>query len=109
MAVPDEHPGPLRRFRVFDVSEHWRIPFLFGNGVRFVYGSSGPAEAENHWFRSLKPGEIFTTVPAAVAPAANFEEAVERMTAYRRAVRRRNEDDEKLPVKSAMRCTSGSV
>ena len=43
MAVPDKHPGPLRRFRVFDVSEHWRIPFLFRNGVRFVYGSSGPA------------------------------------------------------------------
>lgn len=91
---------------VHNGSWHWEV----GDSRNQIYLQlSGPAEAENHWFRSLKPGEIFTTVPAAVAPAANFEEAVERMTAYRRAVRRRNEDDEKLPVifNDFMNCLGG--
>ena len=71
---------------------------------------SGPTEAENHWYHSLKPGETFRSVPVAVAPTdGGFEDAVGRMTAYRRAVRRKNEDDEKLPVifNDFMNCLGG--
>lgn len=60
---------------------------------------SGPTEAENHWFKSLKPGETFESVHAAVAlTVCGFEDAVEEMTRYRRMNRRKNEDNEKLPV-----------
>lgn len=71
---------------------------------------SGPTEAENHWFKELKPGESFESVHAAVAiTAAGFEDAVEEMTRYRRYVRRPHEDNEKLPVifNDFMNCLGG--
>jgi alpha-galactosidase len=58
----------------------------------------GPTDLEHHWDVALAPGESFTTVPVAVAVAAGFEEAVGRLTAYRRAVRRPHEDLRRLPV-----------
>lgn len=71
---------------------------------------SGPTEAENHWFKELKPGESFESVHAAVAMTAKgFEDAVEEMTKYRRYVRRPNEDNEKLPIifNDFMNCLGG--
>ncbi|WP_095173580.1 MULTISPECIES: glycoside hydrolase family 36 protein [Blautia] len=71
---------------------------------------SGPAEAENHWFKWLEPEEAFESVHAAVAVTTRgFEDAVAEMTGYRRLCRRRNEDNEKLPVifNDFMNCLGG--
>lgn len=71
---------------------------------------SGPTENENHWFKELKPGEIFSTVHAAIAlTKSGFEDAVAEMTKYRRICRRKNDDNKKLPVifNDFMNCLEG--
>lgn len=71
---------------------------------------SGPTEAENHWYKSLKPGGRFESVHAAVAVTTEgFEDAVAQMTGWRRQRRRNNADNEKLPVifNDFMNCLSG--
>ncbi len=65
----------------------------------FYLALSGPTEVQSHWFKILKPGESFTSVPVAVGVAdADFDNAMGRLTSYRRKIRRCNEDNEKLPV-----------
>lgn len=60
---------------------------------------SGPTEQEHHWWKKLQPGETFVSVPVAVgSTAGGFDQAAQQMTKYRRAIRRPNEDNEKLPV-----------
>jgi alpha-galactosidase len=59
----------------------------------------GPTDTEHHWHASLTPGQTFTTVPAAVAVSDDgFDDAVARLTAYRRAIRRPHDDHARLPV-----------
>lgn len=60
---------------------------------------SGPNEHHNHWWKNLKPGQTFTTVPVFVGSVAGgFDEAMGELTKYRRAIRRVNEDNEKLKI-----------
>ena len=59
----------------------------------------GPTDVEHHWDVTLAPGEEFTTVPAAVAvSAAGLDDALGRLTVYRRAIRRPHADHRRLPV-----------
>ena len=47
----------------------------------------------------MKPGETFLTVPVSVGSCiGGFDEAMGELTKYRRAIRRRNEDNEQLRV-----------
>lgn len=65
----------------------------------FYLALSGPTEVQSHWFKTLKPGESFTSVPVAVGVSrANFGRAMGQLTGYRRKIRRPNKDNEKLPV-----------
>ena len=65
----------------------------------FYLALSGPTEVQSHWFKTLKPGETFTSVPVAVGVSeADFDRAMGQLTAYRRRIRRKNEDNQKLPV-----------
>lgn len=60
---------------------------------------SGPTENQSHWFKELKPGEVFESVPAAVgAVEGPVECMMEELTKYRRRIRRANEDNEKLGI-----------
>lgn len=59
---------------------------------------SGPSEQENHWWKSLKPNEAFTTVAAAVAFSDDFNGAIEEMTKYRRRIAYQSPSDIGLPV-----------
>lgn len=59
----------------------------------------GPADAEHHWRLTLAPGETFSTVPAAVAVSEHgLDDALGRLTGYRRAIRRPHPDHQRLPV-----------
>jgi alpha-galactosidase len=59
----------------------------------------GPTDTEHHWDTQLAPGQTFTTVPVAIAVSDDgFDGAVARLTAYRRAIRRRHDDHRRLPV-----------
>lgn len=74
---------------------YWEI----GDDWGYLYLQlSGPTERENHWHKSLKPGESFTSVPVCVGRAKSFDESMGILTSYRRAIRRKNEDNENLPV-----------
>ena len=76
----------------------WHAEIGDVNG-HFYLGVSGPTEVQSHWFKTLKPGESFTSVPAAVGVCeADFAKAMGQLTTYRRAIRRPNKDDENLPV-----------
>lgn len=60
---------------------------------------SGPTEMQSHWFKELKPGEAFVSVPAAVgAVTGSVETMMEALTRYRRRIRRKNADNESLAV-----------
>lgn len=59
---------------------------------------SGPDERDNHFFRTLAPGESFTGVPAAVAVGRDFDASLAAMTAYRRKIACRTGLDAELPI-----------
>ena len=59
---------------------------------------SGPNEAENHWYKELKPEESFDSVPVAISVGKTFDDALTEMTKYRRRIVRKNKCDESLPV-----------
>lgn len=64
-----------------------------------VLNISGPTEIQSHFSRQLKPGESFTSVPAAVGVfRGSADNGFGELTKYRRRIRRKNEDNEKLPV-----------
>lgn len=71
---------------------------------------SGPSEAENHFWKELKPNESFETVQVAVTSiSGGLQAGIEVMTKYRRRIRRENDDNKKLPVifNDYMNCLSG--
>ncbi len=65
----------------------------------FYLSLSGPTEVQSQWSVDLKPGDTFETVPVAVGVSkANLNEAMAKLTDYRRKIRRKNKDNENLPV-----------
>lgn len=89
-----------------DTSLYWQIEHngswhaeIGDENNHFYLALSGPTEVQSHWFVNLKPGESFTTVPVAVGVGkADFAKAMGQLTSYRRMIRRKNKDDENLPV-----------
>ena len=65
-------------------SWHWEIADQNGH---LYLNISGPNELQSHWFKELKPGESFVTVPAAVgvslSEATCFDAAMAELTKYR--------------------------
>ena len=71
---------------------------------------SGPCQDTAGWWKTLAPGESFESVPAAaVFTNKGFNDALAKMTQYRRAIRRPNADNENLPVifNDYMNCLGG--
>jgi alpha-galactosidase len=86
-------------------SWHWEIGDVVGGvgtvheGGQLYLHLSGPTETENHWWKNLKPGESFTTVPVSIGTViGGWQEAFSEVVKYRRIIRRKNEDNDKLPV-----------
>lgn len=60
---------------------------------------TGPNEVDHHWWKCLKPGETFTTIPAAVGVVeGGVDETFAALTRYRRVIRRKNTDNIELPI-----------
>ena len=77
-------------------SWHWEIGDQNGH---LYLALGGPNEIYSHWSRNLQPGEAFETVKAAVGTTGQgLDAAMGTLTEYRRKIRRKNEDNEKLPV-----------
>jgi alpha-galactosidase len=75
---------------------HWELGDLHGDLYLQV---SGPTDREHQWRQSLAVGERFTTVPVAVAVArGDLTDGLRALTDYRRLMRRRTLDNERMPV-----------
>lgn len=60
---------------------------------------NGPDETNHHWWKCLKPGESFETIPAAIGCVkGGVNETFAALTRYRRAIRRVNKDNVELPI-----------
>ena len=91
-------------------SGQWLIEYDTVPGARLALALSGPTEQEHGWWLSLKPGQSFTTVPAAFGVVkGGTDEALGALTRYRRRIRRPNKDDEALHVvfNDYMNCLMG--
>lgn len=89
-------------------SWHWE---LTDQADQLMLLAGGPNEHDNHWWEELEPGESFTSVPVSFGVASGgFEESVAELTHYRRAIRRKNEDNELLRIifNDYMNCLWGS-
>ena len=75
----------------------WNFEISDIGGVNYLK-LSGASEQENGWWKSLAPGESFTSAKSAVCFADSFDEAVAAMTEYRRKIAYSNKADEALPV-----------
>ena len=105
----DTETGETSIFQV-ESSGQWLIEYDTEPGQRLAIALSGPTEQEHGWWISLKPGQSFTTVPAAFGVVqGGVDEAIGALTRYRRAIRRPNADDEKLNVvfNDYMNCLMG--
>lgn len=81
-----EHNGPW----------NWEIQERDGRLSLLV---NGPDELNHGWWKTLKSGESFTTVPACIGCVeGGIDEAFSVLTKYRRTIRRPNKDNEKLPI-----------
>lgn len=77
-------------------SWHWEISDQTGH---LYLQLSGPTETESHWFKNLKPGDGFVSVPVAVGVSGgSFDTAMGELTKYRRVIRRPNKDNENLGI-----------
>ncbi|MGM0123123.1 alpha-galactosidase [Enterococcus sp. AZ194] len=77
-------------------SWNWEI-----SGVKHILylQLSGPNDRQNHWYKELKPGETFETVPTAIAFShGKMDDVLTELNNYRRKIRRPNKDNQMLGV-----------
>lgn len=92
-----------------EYSGAWQIELGSDVGKNLYLALMGPND-ETQWWKSLKPGESFTTVPAAFGTCIGGpSEALGEMTKYRRQIRRPNVDNQKCNVifNDYMNCLMG--
>lgn len=76
-------------------SWHWEISDETGH---LYLQLSGPTEQQSHFYKELRTGESFVSVPAAIAIEDGFDKTMGELTDYRRRIRRKNTDNERLGV-----------
>ncbi|MHC5246932.1 glycoside hydrolase family 36 protein [Enterococcus sp. LJL90] len=88
---------------------HWELTDC-GLGKYLALRIFGPTEPTNHWWVELKPHASFATVEVLCGnTSGGFEEVVEKMTNYRRKIRKKSPDNENCPVifNDYMNCLMG--
>ena len=91
--VRDPESGDVWFFQI-EHSGAWEIEYGMADGRNLYVCLMGPNN-ESAWWKNLKPGESFTTVPAAFGTdVGGIDEAIGQLTRYRRLIRRPNPDDE---------------
>ena len=97
MGICEDEECKVTYFFQVEHSGQWLIEYGPSTGERLYVALSGATETEHGWWKNLKPGDTFTTVPAGFGVAdGDVNEAMAELTEYRRKIRRPNEDDEKL-------------
>ena len=102
-----ENQGPVLTWQLETAAAwHWEISDLAG---RLYLSACGPDFQEHGFVKVLKPGEIFESIPCAIAVGGTFDKSIGELTRYRRAIRRENRDNLTLPVifNDYMNCLMG--
>ncbi|QBE97354.1 Alpha-galactosidase [Blautia producta] len=105
----DRETGETYLFQI-ENSGQWHVEYGSGEASRLYLALSGPEESDHGWWKNLKPGNSFVTVPAAFGVVkGDINAAVAALTRYRRKVRRKNQDNERLNVvfNDYMNCLMG--
>lgn len=77
---------------------HYEITDI-GAGNLLALRLSGPEELDNGWWHQLDNGDSFTTCKVAFGEIlGDPEDALQELTKYRRLIRRKNDDNRRLPV-----------
>ncbi len=80
-------------------SGQWMAEYGGDVGGTLYLALSGATSASHGWWKELKHGMQFSTVPVAFGVTnGGIDEATAALTAYRRVIRRQNRDDEILNV-----------
>jgi alpha-galactosidase len=85
----------------------WEVSDIGGELYLQIYG---PSFQESGFFRRLKQGERFQTVPCAIACVnGGFQEGIQALTKYRRAIQRKSADNQSPSVifNDYMNCLMG--
>lgn len=94
----EHRDGHLTLFQIeHNGSWHWEIS---DQSAHMYLALSGPNEQQSHWFKTLKTGDRFTTVPAAVGVSHGFDSSMAELTRYRRMIRRKTRITRALPSSS---------
>lgn len=91
--LQDRETGEIY-YSEIDYSGSWQIEYGSAKERHLYIALLGPDD-ESMWWKSIKPGETFTTVPVCFGVSVgDVSTAVGELTRYRRAIRRPNPDDE---------------
>jgi alpha-galactosidase len=96
-AISDRKRGVTWAWQIeHNGSWHWEV----GDHLTRIYlTAGGPTDQEHHWREVLAPGDSFESVPTAlVTVAGGLTDVFAPLTSYRRAIRRTNDDNRRLPV-----------
>lgn len=107
--IQDKEEG-LTWFWQIESGGPWLAEYGATPGGYLYVALSGPTEAEDHWWKNLKPGQSFTTVPAAFGVVeGDTQAALQALNQYRRNMRRLSEDAAKCNVvfNDYMNCLMG--
>ena len=105
----DPESGEMAFWQI-DVTGSWHAEYASTVGGKLEILLSGATENEAAWWKNLRPGCSFTTVPAAYGVVDGDEsDAVAELTKYRRVIRRKNRDNEKCNIvfNDYMNCLMG--
>ncbi|RLL98920.1 hypothetical protein CFD26_106567 [Aspergillus turcosus] len=110
---------PMGLLKRFDDRDTWLWQVENNGSWRWEIGdwkdgiylaAGGPVETEHDWRERLAPGQEFTTVPVALCHVQDdYEKAFAALTQYRRHIRRKHRDHERLPIifNDYMNCLMG--
>ena len=110
MGICEDTEAKETYFFQIEHSGQWLVEYGSSMGKNLYLALSGPTEMENGWWKNLKPGDTFETVPVGFGVAdGSLNEAMAELTKYRRAIRRENDDDKKLNIvfNDYMNCLMG--
>lgn len=108
--IRDQETGEMLFFEI-DHSGSWEIEIGSSMDTTMYLALMGPND-EHQWWKCLKPGESFTTVPAAIGVLIGDEsDAVREMTRYRRRICRPVPESERtaLIFNDYMNCLLGDL
>lgn len=96
---------------VWQVENNGSWKWEIGDFKDSVYvAACGPNDADHQWNKILQPGDSFTSVPVALSRVAGgLDAAFAELNAYRRTIRRKHADNERLSLifNDYMNCLMG--